>query len=153
MWVESPKGGIKESDTVELHCRDNGNPPSSLIAIRHATVGMQRHLLARVEVCAHALRPTVPQSDRTWDDGVLLLRNVSRRDGGLYQCVSTDTDTFSEVSGNMTLTVNCKAPGQPALRVWNQPPVFDSLLLLRLQTWIPPWWSPKGAPSWSKGAG
>lgn len=52
---------------------------------------------------------------------MLLLRNVSRRDGGLYQCISTDTDTFDEVSGNMTLTVNCKA-WAPVLRFWNQRP-------------------------------
>lgn len=41
---------------------------------------------------------------------MLLLHNVSRKDSGLYKCVSTDTDTFLEVSGSMTLTVNCKDP-------------------------------------------
>lgn len=39
---------------------------------------------------------------------MLLLRDVSRQKGGLYECVSTDTENFSEVSTNMTLTVNCK---------------------------------------------
>lgn len=39
MWVESPKGGIKELDSVELHCQDNGNPSSSLITIKHVKVG------------------------------------------------------------------------------------------------------------------
>lgn len=37
-----------------------------------------------------------------------MLHKVRRQDGGLYECISTDTDSFLEVSGNMTLSVNCK---------------------------------------------
>lgn len=100
---------------MELHCQDNGNPPSSLIAIRHVTVGSSDTFWPGWRF-ALTPPPDRPQSLRSWEDAVLLLQNVSRRDGGLYQCVSTDTDTFSEVSGNMTLTVNCKARA-PVLRV------------------------------------
>lgn len=39
---------------------------------------------------------------------MLLLHNVSRLDSGEYRCVSTDTENFEEVSGSMTLSVNCK---------------------------------------------
>ncbi|TWW77273.1 MUC18 Cell surface glycoprotein P1H12 [Takifugu flavidus] len=86
MWVESPKGKIKEGDSVELHCQDNGNPPSSLIAIRHI------------------------QSDTNWDEDMVMLHKVRRQDGGLYECISTDTDSFKEVSGNMTLSINYLEP-------------------------------------------
>lgn len=39
---------------------------------------------------------------------MVMLHEVRRQDGGLYECISTDTDSFKEVSGNMTLSVNCK---------------------------------------------
>lgn len=61
---------------------------------------------------------------------MLLLHNVSRRDSGLYECVSTDTDTFNEVSGNMTLSVNCKA----STLVWlffKSAPAFNPHFTLR----------------------
>lgn len=98
---------------MEIHCQNNGNDPSSQIAITHVTVGSSDTFWPGWRL-ALTPPPDCPQSDRSWEDKVLL-RNVSRRDGGLYQCVSTDMDTFSDVSGNMTLTVNCKARA-PVLR-------------------------------------
>lgn len=56
---------------------------------------------------------------------MVLLRNVSRRDSGLYECVSTDTDTFAEVSGNMMLSVNCEHSAVVGL-VFKSAPAFNS---------------------------
>ena len=38
VWVESPKGKIKEWDSIELQCRGNGNPSSSIISFKHGEV-------------------------------------------------------------------------------------------------------------------
>ncbi|XP_070685363.1 melanoma cell adhesion molecule b isoform X2 [Pempheris klunzingeri] len=86
VWVESPKGKIKEGDSIELHCHGNGNTPSSVISIKHA------------------------QDDTTWDTSMLVLPNVTRLNSGVYQCSSLDTDTFEELSGNTTVFVNYLDP-------------------------------------------
>uniref|UniRef100_H3C2I9 Melanoma cell adhesion molecule b n=1 Tax=Tetraodon nigroviridis TaxID=99883 RepID=H3C2I9_TETNG len=86
MWVESPKGKIKESDSVELHCKDNGNPSSSMVTIKHL------------------------KSNKTWEENVVLLHNVSRWNSGEYSCTSVDPETFQEVSGNLMLSVNYLDP-------------------------------------------
>lgn len=39
---------------------------------------------------------------------MVLLRNVSRWDSGLYECTATDPETFNDLVGSMTLSVNCK---------------------------------------------
>ncbi|XP_068440189.1 melanoma cell adhesion molecule b isoform X2 [Clinocottus analis] len=84
VWVESPKGHIKEGDSIELHCRGNGNMPSSILTIVHEN-----------------------------DNSPLLnnvLDNVTRLNSGVYKCTSTDTDTFEEISGNATVVVNYLDP-------------------------------------------
>lgn len=48
------------------------------------------------------------QSGKTWDKNVVQLPSVNRVDAGLYECAATDTETFTDVSGNMTLSINCK---------------------------------------------
>ncbi|GLD74750.1 cell surface glycoprotein MUC18, partial [Lates japonicus] len=35
VWVESPKGKIKEGDSIELHCYGNGNDPSAELSITY----------------------------------------------------------------------------------------------------------------------
>ncbi|XP_020510629.2 cell surface glycoprotein MUC18 isoform X4 [Labrus bergylta] len=86
VWVESPKGNIKEGDSIELHCEDNGNPPSSIISIK---------------------RFEENNSDGQSHDGeVLVLNNVTRRDSGVYQCTSIDSDTFQSISGNVSVFVH-----------------------------------------------
>lgn len=42
------------------------------------------------------------------DGNVLVMDNVTRHQSGVYECTSTDTDTFDEISGNTTVFVNCK---------------------------------------------
>ncbi|XP_029374191.1 melanoma cell adhesion molecule b isoform X1 [Echeneis naucrates] len=85
VWVESPKGKIKEGDSVELHCHDNGNIASEL-AIVHGN------------------------DDYSLENNVLVLDNVTRGASGVYQCTSLDMDTLINVSGNVTLSVNFLDP-------------------------------------------
>lgn len=109
MWVESPKGKIKEGDSVELHCQDNGNPPSSLIAIKHIQVrDWKWSIRDGRSACSRVDLIVFSQSGASWDEDMVMLHKVRRHDSGLYECISTDTDSFKEVSGNMTLSVNCK---------------------------------------------
>ncbi|XP_034557204.1 melanoma cell adhesion molecule b isoform X4 [Notolabrus celidotus] len=82
VWVESPKGAIKEGDTIELHCRDNGNPPSSVISFKHV------------------------DSDVSVEANVFLLENVTRLNSGVYECTSYDTETFDPTSGETSVFVN-----------------------------------------------
>ncbi|XP_076591971.1 melanoma cell adhesion molecule b isoform X1 [Chaetodon auriga] len=86
IWVESPKGKIKEGDSIELHCHGNGNIPSSIISIKHT------------------------ESDQTWESNVLVLNNVTRLNSGVYECTSTDTDTFEDISRNTSVFVNYLDP-------------------------------------------
>ncbi|XP_073347700.1 melanoma cell adhesion molecule b isoform X4 [Pagrus major] len=86
VWVESPKGKIKEGDSIELQCRGNGNTPSSIFSFKHQDV------------------------DLTLDGDTLVLHNVTRLNSGVYHCISTDTDTFEDISGNTTVFVNYLDP-------------------------------------------
>ncbi|TNN75537.1 Cell surface glycoprotein MUC18 [Liparis tanakae] len=43
-------------------------------------------------------------------NNVLVLDNVTRDHGGVYECTSTDTDTFEEVSGNTSVAVHYLDP-------------------------------------------
>uniref|UniRef100_A0A8C9YPB6 Melanoma cell adhesion molecule b n=1 Tax=Sander lucioperca TaxID=283035 RepID=A0A8C9YPB6_SANLU len=87
VWVESPKGKIKEGDSIEIHCQGNGNMPSSFFKI------------------------SKKGSELAMGDGnVLVMDNVTRHQSGVYECTSTDTDTFDEISGNTTVFVNFLDP-------------------------------------------
>ncbi|XP_075956121.1 melanoma cell adhesion molecule b isoform X3 [Anarhichas minor] len=86
VWVESPKGNIKEGDSIELQCRENGNKPSSILTISDEKGG------------------------NTVDSNVLVLDNVTRLNSGVYQCASMDMDTYEEISGNTTVFVNYLDP-------------------------------------------
>uniref|UniRef100_A0A3Q3WF77 Ig-like domain-containing protein n=1 Tax=Mola mola TaxID=94237 RepID=A0A3Q3WF77_MOLML len=79
VWVESPKGKIKEGDLVELHCQGNGNSPFE-ITITHENVG------------------------------VVMLKNVTRLDSGVYKCVYADMSYFEEITANTTVFVNYLDP-------------------------------------------
>ncbi|XP_024910998.1 melanoma cell adhesion molecule b [Cynoglossus semilaevis] len=81
LWVESPKGMIKEGDTVELRCQGDGNSAVSF-TILHDPTGLQV------------------------DTNSLVLHNVTEKNSGDYRCVSLDMETFEEISGNTTLFVN-----------------------------------------------
>ncbi|XP_044059274.1 melanoma cell adhesion molecule b isoform X2 [Siniperca chuatsi] len=83
IWVESPKGKIKEGDSIVLRCHGNGNTPS-LISIMH--------------------------DGKSSDTNMLVLENATRLDSGDYLCTSTDTDTFEEISANTSVFVNYLDP-------------------------------------------
>uniref|UniRef100_A0A3B4VDC3 Melanoma cell adhesion molecule b n=1 Tax=Seriola dumerili TaxID=41447 RepID=A0A3B4VDC3_SERDU len=91
VWVESPKGKIKEGDSVELHCHGNGNTESSM-SITHA--GLQE----------------LPRVEQTLDSNMLVLNNVTRLNSGVYQCNSLDLETFETISRNITVFVNYLDP-------------------------------------------
>ncbi|XP_054868272.1 melanoma cell adhesion molecule b isoform X3 [Amphiprion ocellaris] len=82
IWVESPKGQIKEGDTIELHCSGNGNPQTAIFTIRHLL------------------------DDTTWETNMLVLENVTRQNSGVYECISMDMDTVEEISQNTSLFVH-----------------------------------------------
>ncbi|XP_060902609.1 melanoma cell adhesion molecule b isoform X2 [Labrus mixtus] len=86
VWVESPKGDIKEGDSIELHCKDNGNPPSSIISIKR---------LEENDI-----------DGQSHESDVLVLNNVTSRDSGVYQCTSIDSDTFEPMYGNISVFVH-----------------------------------------------
>ncbi|XP_078140498.1 melanoma cell adhesion molecule b isoform X1 [Centroberyx gerrardi] len=81
VWVESPKGEIKEGDTVEIQCRGNGNPQPPF-TFKHE------------------------ENEMTPDSNVLVLENVTRLNNGLYHCVTLDLDTYEELMGNTSVFVN-----------------------------------------------
>uniref|UniRef100_A0A8C0YKW7 Melanoma cell adhesion molecule a n=1 Tax=Cyprinus carpio carpio TaxID=630221 RepID=A0A8C0YKW7_CYPCA len=84
IWKESPEGSVKEGDTVEIRCQGDGNPPAPIIFNRE-------------------------QSDVELDSsqGLLVLKEVSRADSGVYECHSLDVD---EVVDTLQLTVHYLDP-------------------------------------------
>lgn len=88
LWKESPQGLVKEGDTVELRCQGDGNPPPPFIFNREQ-------------------EPDVDLESRR---DVLFLSAVSRKDSGIYQCRPLDTDSYTEVKGEMQLTVHYLDP-------------------------------------------
>ncbi|XP_060928702.1 melanoma cell adhesion molecule b isoform X2 [Limanda limanda] len=83
LWVESPKGKIKEGDSIEFHCHDNGNSASSFTI-------------------------TDERGDPIEESKVL--KNVTRRNNGVYNCNSLDLETGEEISANTTVVVNFLDP-------------------------------------------
>ncbi|KAL6116157.1 mcam [Pungitius sinensis] len=82
IWVESPKGLIKEGDSVELQCRDNGNKPSSILTFYHK------------------------DKEYASENNAVVLHNVTRLNSGLYKCTSMDTDTYEEITRDAMVFVN-----------------------------------------------
>ncbi|XP_026150252.1 cell surface glycoprotein MUC18-like isoform X2 [Mastacembelus armatus] len=85
VWVDSPKGKIKEGDSIVFHCRGNGNTPS-LLTLSHNN------------------------GDVLGDGNIVVLENVSRQHSGVYKCSSLDTDTWGEINGETTVIVNYLDP-------------------------------------------
>lgn len=90
LWKESPRGEVKEGDTVELRCQGDGNPPSPFTFNREQE----------------------PDVELEGSEDLLILTEVTRSDSGVYQCRSLDFDTDSdnEVTGDMLLTVHYLDP-------------------------------------------
>ncbi|XP_073697359.1 cell surface glycoprotein MUC18 isoform X4 [Garra rufa] len=89
IWKESPEGFVKEGDTVEIRCQGDGNPPAPIIFNRE-------------------------QSDVELDSyqGLLVLKEVSRADSGVYECHSLDADAVNhdELVDTLQLTVHYLDP-------------------------------------------
>ncbi|KAM8742118.1 cell surface glycoprotein MUC18 [Acanthopagrus schlegelii] len=88
LWKESPQGLVKEGDMVELRCQGDGNPPPPF------TFNREQELDVDLE----------SRGD------VLILSPVSRKDSGIYQCRPLDADGYTEVKGEMQLTVHYLDP-------------------------------------------
>ncbi|XP_063060102.1 cell surface glycoprotein MUC18 isoform X2 [Engraulis encrasicolus] len=88
LWREVPKGLVKEGDTVELRCQGDGNPPPPFTFNREQQ----------------------PEVELESSNAELVLREVTRRDSGVYQCRTLDLDTEEDVVGNMRLTVHYLDP-------------------------------------------
>ncbi|XP_021437589.2 cell surface glycoprotein MUC18 isoform X1 [Oncorhynchus mykiss] len=81
VWVESPKGRVKEGDTVEVHCRANGNPQPPF-TFMHNMQELESEL------------------------NVLVLKDVMRLSSGNITCTSLDLDTHEETVGHTELFVD-----------------------------------------------
>ncbi|XP_041733280.1 cell surface glycoprotein MUC18 isoform X2 [Coregonus clupeaformis] len=81
VWVESPKGRVKEGDTVEVHCRADGNPQPPF-TFMHNMEEMKSEL------------------------NVLVLKDVTRLSNGNITCTALDLDTYEETQGNTELFVD-----------------------------------------------
>ncbi|XP_041808121.1 cell surface glycoprotein MUC18 isoform X2 [Chelmon rostratus] len=88
LWKESPQGLVKEGDAVELRCQGDGNPPPPFIFNREQELDV----------------------DLESSGDMLMLTPVSRKDSGIYQCRPLDSDGYTEVKGEMQLTVHYLDP-------------------------------------------
>ncbi|CAL1570410.1 unnamed protein product [Knipowitschia caucasica] len=81
VWVESPKGKIKEGDTLEIHCSGDGNHPSTTF-----NIGVEEKVLI--------------------EGKVLVVENVTRLDSGVYRCTALNMESWIEISENTTVFVD-----------------------------------------------
>ncbi|XP_036418626.1 cell surface glycoprotein MUC18-like [Colossoma macropomum] len=102
MWRESPRGLVKEGDTVEIRCRGNGSPLPPVTFSRE-----QR-----------------PEEKLEADNDLLVLKEVTRDDSGKYLCRALDVDStdYEDVVGNLQLTVHYL---DPAVMVPRDPEVMQ----------------------------
>ncbi|KAM9440902.1 cell surface glycoprotein MUC18 isoform 2-T2 [Clarias gariepinus] len=85
MWRELPEGLVKEGDTVEIRCQGDGNPPPTITFSRDGDVGLEV------------------------EDNLLVLKDVTRKDSGLYKCQTLDS-VDPDVGASLQLTVNYLDP-------------------------------------------
>uniref|UniRef100_A0A1A7XLN3 Melanoma cell adhesion molecule b n=1 Tax=Iconisemion striatum TaxID=60296 RepID=A0A1A7XLN3_9TELE len=82
LWVESPKGRIKEGDTVEFRCRGDGN-------------ALETYSIQNLK-----------NSNVSWDEDRVVLENVTRLDSGDYECTLANIDIDNEISNRTSVFVN-----------------------------------------------
>ncbi|XP_061156149.1 cell surface glycoprotein MUC18 isoform X5 [Syngnathus typhle] len=87
LWRESPKGLIKEGDTVLLRCHGDGNPSPTFNFSREREPGAEEDLDS--------------------NGNVLMLWAVSRTDRGLYRCQPQDS---TKLKGEVELKVHYLDP-------------------------------------------
>ncbi|XP_049599150.1 cell surface glycoprotein MUC18 isoform X2 [Syngnathus scovelli] len=87
LWRESPKGLIKEGDTVLLRCHGDGNPSPTFNFSREREPGAEEDLNS--------------------NGNVLMLWAVSRADRGLYRCQPQDS---TKLKGEVELKVHYLDP-------------------------------------------
>ncbi|XP_026208686.1 cell surface glycoprotein MUC18-like isoform X3 [Anabas testudineus] len=88
LWKKSPQGLVKEGDTVELRCQGDGNPPLPVIFNKKQD------------------QDVVLESS----GDMLILSPVSRKDSGIYQCRPLGTSGYTNIKGEMQLTVHYLDP-------------------------------------------
>ncbi|XP_064207008.1 cell surface glycoprotein MUC18 isoform X2 [Anguilla rostrata] len=88
LWKESPKGLVKEGDTVQIRCHGDGYPPPPFTFTREKQ----------------------PDVDLDSHQDLLVLEDVTRADSGVYRCHALDLDTYAEAVGDMQLTVHYLDP-------------------------------------------
>ncbi|KAM4619755.1 cell surface glycoprotein MUC18-like [Polymixia lowei] len=88
LWKELPQGLVKEGDTVELRCQGDGNPLPPFIFNREQE----------------------PDVNLESSGDVLVLPGVKRSDSGVYQCHPLDSASYTEITGEMQLTVHYLDP-------------------------------------------
>ncbi|XP_038817547.1 cell surface glycoprotein MUC18-like isoform X4 [Salvelinus namaycush] len=85
VWVESPKGSVKEGDTVEVHCRADGNPQPPFTFMHN-------------------------MEELKSEPNVLVLKDVTRQSNGNITCTALDLDTYEETLGQTELFVDYLDP-------------------------------------------
>nr|XP_023822815.1 cell surface glycoprotein MUC18 [Salvelinus alpinus] len=85
VWVESPKGRVKEGDTVEVHCRADGNPQPPFTFMHN-------------------------MEELKSEPNVLVLKDVTRQSNGNITCTALDLDTYEEILGQTELFVDYLDP-------------------------------------------
>ncbi|XP_072548214.1 melanoma cell adhesion molecule b [Salminus brasiliensis] len=84
MSMVSPKGLVKEGDTVEISCLGDGNPQPVVIF-------------------------SLDDDELEADNGLLVLVNVTRKNSGQYICTSLE-DVLAEYPGDLSLSVHFLDP-------------------------------------------
>ncbi|KAI3373274.1 hypothetical protein L3Q82_006576 [Scortum barcoo] len=103
LWKESPQGLVKEGDTVELRCQGSVSPDPA-----DPGWGLRPEAtLTRLMGWTHSHELDVNLESR---GDVLILTPVSRKDSGIYQCRPLDNDGYTEVKGEVQLTVHYLDP-------------------------------------------
>ncbi|XP_005988170.1 cell surface glycoprotein MUC18 isoform X1 [Latimeria chalumnae] len=80
-----PDGPIKEGDTVKFECRGDGNPPPEYSFYKNNQ---------GIDV------------NPAFDQGLLILENVTQMSTGTYECRGLDLETVTELNKEVNITVN-----------------------------------------------
>ncbi|KAJ3591159.1 hypothetical protein NHX12_009106 [Muraenolepis orangiensis] len=94
LWVQSPKGDIKEGDTVSLQCRGNGNP-QPIFTFKYKECWGTPHCLSTLNASCNALSSLdthtvwTKNGSEVAKGNTLSLRDVGYDMAGAYVCMVT----------------------------------------------------------------